>query len=245
MHVIFNADDFGLTPGVNLGTVEACLSGVVRSATLMVGMGAEKHAIDLANMTPLLKVGVHLRLTAGAPLTEASCLLGDDELFLPKEDFWPRQEFSQQQVADEVVAQVDRFLATGLNLSHIDSHHHAHTHPAIFPVVQEIARGYQVPLRADGYHGQAASDCRYVFEDGFYGNDLCQEKLLQIIKKHQGNCDVLEIMVHPAYIDQPLIDASSYNLERAKELDILTDDKLYDVLDKWGITVSDFSVLSP
>lgn len=244
MHVIFNADDFGLTPGVNLGTVDACQLGVVRSTTLMVGMAAEKHAVNLVASTPLLKVGVHLRFTAGAPLTNASCLVGDSGLFEVKEGFWQRRDFSEQQIADEVTAQVEHFLATGLSLSHIDSHHHAHTHPQILPVVQEIARSYQVPLRATGYHGKTQSDCRYTFEESFYGGGICLDKLLQIINRHNGCCDVLEIMVHPAYVDQDLIDVSSYNILRAKELDILTDKKLSEALDELDVIISDYSILS-
>ncbi|WP_029809312.1 ChbG/HpnK family deacetylase, partial [Vibrio parahaemolyticus] len=70
MKVIFNADDFGLTQGVNTGIVKSHQDGVVKSTTMMVGMDAEQHAIELANQNPDLKIGVHLRFTAGAPLTE-------------------------------------------------------------------------------------------------------------------------------------------------------------------------------
>ncbi|MCW8330393.1 chitin disaccharide deacetylase [Photobacterium sp. SDRW27] len=243
MYVIFNADDFGLTPGVNLGIAEASQSGVVRSTTMMVDMAAEKHAVQLASSSSLFKVGLHVRLTAGVPLTEAPCLVGDNGRFLQKENFWSKRDFSEQQIADEVTAQIEHFLATGLSLSHIDSHHHAHMHPQVFPVVQEIASGYQVPLRASGYHSKTASDCRYVFDDGFYGSALCLDKLLHLIEKHHGNCDVLEVMCHPAYIDQPLIEASAYHAERAQELDILTDKRLLEALDDLDIKLSDFSIL--
>lgn len=244
MHVIFNADDFGLTPGVNLGIVDACQSGVVRSTTLMVGMEAEKHAVDLVSSAPALKVGLHLRFTAGAPLTDIPFLVGDDGLFEVKEGFWRKRNFSQQLIADEVIAQISRFNETGLSLSHIDSHHHAHTHPQILPVVQEIARDYRVPLRATGFHGKKQSDCRYAFDDSFYGECVSLDKVLQVINRHRGNCDVLEIMVHPAYVDQALMDVSSYNTYRAKELDILTDSNLSEALDELGVTVSDYSILS-
>ena len=48
MQVIFNADDFGLTHGVNQGIKDAHLKGVVNSTTLMVGMSADKEAVELA-----------------------------------------------------------------------------------------------------------------------------------------------------------------------------------------------------
>jgi len=244
MHVIFNADDFGLTPGVNLGIVAASQSGVVRSTTLMVGMAAEKHAIDLASSVTSLKVGLHLRFTAGAPLTAAHSLTSENGQFLVKDNYWQNKDFVEQQIADEVIAQVEHFLASGVSLSHIDSHHHAHTHPQILPVVQELARYYKVPLRECGKYGVTSSDCRYIFCDDFYGDDISVDKLLGIINKHKNCCDVLEIMCHPAFIDQPLLDDSAYNVIRAKELAILTDGSLHERLENQGVEICDYSILS-
>lgn len=244
MHVIFNADDFGLTPGVNLGIVAASQSGVVRSTTLMVGMAADKHAIDLASSATSLKLGLHLRFTAGAPLTAAHSLTCDSGQFFVRENFWQRKDFSEQQIADEATAQVEHFLASGLSLSHIDSHHHAHTHPQILPVIQELAHFYKVPLRECGGYGATSSNCRYIFSNEFYGDDISVDKLLGIIKKHKNRCDVLEVMCHPAFIDQPLLDASTYNVIRAKELAVLTDENLQEALGRQGVEVCDFSILS-
>ncbi|MDF4952104.1 ChbG/HpnK family deacetylase, partial [Vibrio parahaemolyticus] len=55
MKVIFNADDFGLTRGVNNGIVKAHQQGVVHSTTMMVGMDAEQHALELARHNSGLK----------------------------------------------------------------------------------------------------------------------------------------------------------------------------------------------
>ena len=235
MHVIFNADDFGLTPGINLGIEQACQHGVVRSTTMMVGMAAEQHALQVASAQPSLAVGLHLRFTAGLPLTTGGTIIGNDGHFLAKELFWQTHTFKEQEIADEVVAQVERFLATGLSLSHVDSHHHAHMHPRLLPVIEEIVAGYQVPLR-----GRLKQGKDYVFSQNFYGESLSVDKLLALIGQYRGKCDVLEVMCHPAYIDQPLLDASGYALPRAMELDILTDVSLRESLDKWGVTVGSF-----
>ncbi|PSU30951.1 chitin disaccharide deacetylase [Photobacterium lutimaris] len=239
MHVIFNADDFGLTPGVNLGIAQACQAGVVRSTTLMVGMAAEQHALEIASSLPSLAVGLHLRFTAGSPLTAAADLVGNDGQFLAKERFWQKQSFAEQQVADEVTAQIEHFLATGLSLTHVDSHHHVHMHPKLQPVIEEVVDGYQVPLRAScRYHSQ-----QYMFSQDFYGDRLSLDKLLAIIERYRGRCEVLEIMCHPAYLDQPLIESSGYVLARATELDILTDERLSNILPQWGVVTGDFKRL--
>ena len=68
--VIINADDFGLSRGVNYGIIDTHLKGIVTSATMMMNAKATKHAISLAKDTPSLKVGVHLVLTWGKPLLD-------------------------------------------------------------------------------------------------------------------------------------------------------------------------------
>ena len=235
MHVIFNADDFGLTPGINLGIGQACQYGVVRSTTMMVGMAAEQHALQVASNQPSLAVGLHLRFTTGTPLTPATSVVGNDGCFLAKETFWQTQIFKKQEIADEVIAQVERFLATGLPLSHVDSHHHAHMHPKLLPVIEEVVAGYQVPLR-----GCLKNKKDYVFSQNFYGESLSVDKLLAIIRHYRGQCEVLEVMCHPAYIDQPLLESSGYALPRAMELEILTDARLRESLEQWGVTVGNF-----
>ncbi|MFC1234249.1 chitin disaccharide deacetylase [Vibrio sp. F74] len=244
MHVIFNADDFGLTSGVNLGIVAASQSGVVSSTTFMVGMKAGNHAIDLAKKNSSLKVGIHLRFTVGAPLTVASCLTDENGQFLLQDELWNKQDINEQQVGDEVIAQIESFLTSGMFLSHIDSHHHIHTHPKILPIIKDIANYYQVPLRGCGVLGTKNNDCRYSFSDQFYGEDISIDKIWDIINSHRSHCDVLEIMCHPAYIDQPLFDASGYSLLRAKELAILTDENLKKQLNEQRIELCDYSILT-
>ncbi|CAG18928.1 chitin disaccharide deacetylase [Photobacterium profundum] len=244
MHVIFNADDFGLTPGVNLGTIAASQSGVVRSTTLMVDMAAEKQAVELVSSATSLNVGLHLRFTTGAALTASNTLTRENGQFLGQDDFWQNNTFAAQQIADEVTAQVEHFLALGLSLSHIDSHHHAHTHPQILPIVTELARYYKVPLRGGSFDGDPSRDYRYIFSNEFYGDEVSLDNILGIIDKYHHQCDVLEIMCHPAFIDQPLLEASAYSLLRAKELAILTDAGLSQRLEAKDIEVCDFSIFS-
>ncbi|MGF1725439.1 chitin disaccharide deacetylase [Photobacterium nomapromontoriensis] len=244
MHVIFNADDFGLTPGVNLGIIAASQTGVVRSTTLMVGMEADKQAIDLAKLNPSLSVGLHLRFTAGISLTAAPSLTDKNGRFFTYKVFDQMRGLCERQIADEIIAQIDYFLATGIPLSHIDSHHHAHTHPQILPVVKEIARDYHLPLRDYGYPASARKHTKYHFNSDFYGEDISIDTIVGIINQHQNDTDILEIMCHPAYIDQCLLDTSNYNLPRAKELAILTDKGLITQLDMMGVTLGDYSIFS-
>ncbi|ENK2110323.1 MULTISPECIES: chitin disaccharide deacetylase [Vibrio] len=242
MKVIFNADDFGLTRGVNNGIVKAHRQGVVHSTTMMVGMDAEQHALELARHNPDLKVGVHLRFTAGVPITKHRNLTNGRAHFINYDELWSKQDFETQVVYDEAKAQVEHFLSLGLELSHLDSHHHAHTHPQILPVIKEVANEYRVPLRGTGLC-QESMTIRYIFTDEFYDQKVSLDGLMAHLLSLKADYDLVEVMCHPAEADQALILKSGYVLQRELELQVLTSPILKEQLAHHGITVTDYSEL--
>ncbi len=239
MKVIFNADDFGLTQGVNEGIVRSHLEGVVHSTTLLVGSPEEQHAVALAKKLPTLKVGIHLRFTMGAPLTLSANLCDDNGEFYKYSPFWSQRGFCSQAIYEECIAQVEAFLKTGLTLSHIDSHHHAHTHPEFLPVVTEVAAKYRVPLR-----GQKVPGVNYYFTDQFYDQGVDLIGIVDHLLKLGKNYEVVEVMCHPAILDNALCQNSGYSAQRKKELNVLTDDKLAALLARHSIEVTDYTALS-
>jgi len=239
MKVIFNADDFGLTPGVNQGIVQSHLNGVVKSTTMLVGMAAEKNAIALAKEVPSLKVGLHLRFTLGRPITGHSSFCDQQGEFFSYGQFWHQTSYSEQAIYEECIAQVEAFLMSGLSLSHLDSHHHVHTHPSFLPVVTEVATKYQIPLR-----GQTQQGLRYRFSDEFYDQGVKLDKLVNHLAELKSEYDVVEVMCHPAIVDSALMSGSGYVKQRKQELDILTDDKLAVLLARHSIEVTDYSALT-
>jgi predicted glycoside hydrolase/deacetylase ChbG (UPF0249 family) len=243
MKVIFNADDYGLTPGVNTGIAKAHLHGVVNSTTMMVGMEAEEHAVKLAANLPKLKIGLHLRFTVGAPLTGHPNLTNGKSLFPAYSDFWKKKDFEPNAIYEECVAQIQHFLKLGIPLSHIDSHHHAHTHPQLAPVVYQVAKHYQVPLRSVGLPGEEQISCRYAFCDKFFDKGVDLDFLIMELLELKKDYDLVEVMCHPGEIEQSLLKQSSYAIQREKELEILTDVRLVDALKRSHIEVTDYSEL--
>ncbi|KGY10889.1 hypothetical protein NM22_18540 [Vibrio tubiashii] len=239
MKVIFNADDFGLTQGVNNGIVQSHLDGVVNSTTMLVGMPAQQHAVALAKELPTLKVGLHLRFTLGSPLTKSKNLCDENGEFFKYDSFWKQQHFTSKAIYNECIAQVEAFLDLGLELSHIDSHHHAHTHPLLLPIVADVAKKYSVPLR-----GQNVEHLRYTFSDYFYDQNVEFDGLLRHILDRRDQYDVLEVMCHPAIVDKALLESSGYAVQREKELQVLTNEKLAILLVRHSIEVTDYSTLT-
>src|SRR3989440_1982544 len=73
--LVVNADDFGLSPGVTDGILEAHAAGVVSSVSVLVNAPGWEHAVAALRGTESLGVGLHLNLTAGEPVSEGRTLV--------------------------------------------------------------------------------------------------------------------------------------------------------------------------
>jgi chitin disaccharide deacetylase len=141
--LIVNADDFGLSPGLNAGVVAAHRDGLVTSATLMANAPDAAEAVALA--PPTLALGLHLNLSAGEPCAGAArvpSLVGADGRFLRLDRLLLHLTLGRVRRADlerEIAAQIDRALRLGASIDHIDGHHHIHVHPAVMPSVLRLA----------------------------------------------------------------------------------------------------------
>jgi len=160
--LIVNADDFGASGAVNAAVLRAHRQGVLTSASLMVTGEAFEEAVALARGAPDLAVGLHLVLVQGraaAPRERVPHLVNArGELPRNPAAFGVRLAFDpllQREVAVEIDAQLERFAATGLPLSHVDGHLNFHLHPAVFTrlaraAAKRGARGIRLPKDALG-----------------------------------------------------------------------------------------------
>jgi hopanoid biosynthesis associated protein HpnK len=147
--LIVCADDFGLDPAVNEAVEAAHRDGILTCASLMVGAPAASEAAALARRLPSLRVGLHIVLVDGRPVSlpeEIPALLRPDGAF--RDDmvgagfrffFLPEV---RRQLAHEIRAQFEAFRATGLALDHANAHKHMHLHPTVARLILEIGRDY-------------------------------------------------------------------------------------------------------
>lgn len=145
-----NADDFGISRGVNRGIVEAYRDGLVTSASLMANLPSAEDALTRATTCPDLGLGLHLTLTAGRPLCppdNVPTLVDPDGQFFVLGTLLGRLSLGKVRTADltrELSAQVEWALKRGVRPSHLDSHHHVHIHPRVAPVVIGLARQHGI-----------------------------------------------------------------------------------------------------
>jgi hopanoid biosynthesis associated protein HpnK len=143
--LIVNADDFGLTAGVNRAIVEGNRQGIVTSATLMANAQASAAAIDLARSQPGLKTGCHVVLIDGVPLSaNLPSLTNGSARFRSSLKVFAiaavRKKLAAEEIEREVEAQVRKLQSSGITLTHVDSHKHTHMFPHVLRPLLRAAR---------------------------------------------------------------------------------------------------------
>ncbi len=143
--LIVNADDFGLTSGVNRAIVEASCAGMLTSTTLMANSSAFDEAVALAKSQPQLKVGCHVVLVDGEPLSSGlKTLTGGTTRFKSSLKEFAlaavRKRLSQEEIQREAEAQIRKIQSAGITVSHVDTHKHTHMFPHVLRPVLQAAK---------------------------------------------------------------------------------------------------------
>jgi hopanoid biosynthesis associated protein HpnK len=151
--LVVNADDLGLTVGVNNGIFDAHDRGVLTSASLFANARATADAIARARRRPSLGIGCHLTLVDGQPTlppARVPSLIEDDGRF--RSSWKPfivsclLGRISLSEVEQELTAQIDRLRSAGVRLTHLDAHKHVHAYPPVFAIVTRLADRFRIPV---------------------------------------------------------------------------------------------------
>ena len=140
--LIVNADDFGLTRGVNEGIIEARTRGILRSATLMANGPAFEHAATLAREHEELDVGCHLMLVQGRALALPGWRLPDS---VPQLLARLATSLTADLIEQEFAAQISKVQQAGIEPTHLDTHKHTHLAPPVLKAVLRVARRFEIP----------------------------------------------------------------------------------------------------
>ena len=147
--LIVTGDDFGLALPVNEAIEQAHRSGILTTASLMVGAEAAEDAVMRARRLPFLRVGLHLVLIEGRPVLppkELSVLVDARGEFFADPfragvKFFFRRK-ARKQLEAEIRAQFQKFQEMGLKLDHVNSHNHMHLHPTVLGLILKVGRDY-------------------------------------------------------------------------------------------------------
>jgi chitin disaccharide deacetylase len=150
--LIINADDFGLTRGVNQAIVDAHKNGVVTSATVMANAAALENALQQSRSAPSLALGCHVVLVDGTPVLPPEQIPdlvepGTGRFHRTLSPFLIRAvrgRISPNQIEAEATAQIRKLQSAGIQLSHVDTHKHTHMFPHILDPVLRAARACDI-----------------------------------------------------------------------------------------------------
>jgi hopanoid biosynthesis associated protein HpnK len=146
-HLILNADDFGMTRGVNDGIIRAHRDGVLTSTTLMANGPEFDDAVARAKSNPKLGVGCHLVLVGGPAIAprEKISSLADANGNLPQSLAGLVGRISSglirmKAIERELRAQIEKIRSAGIEPTHLDTHKHTHAHPKVMEAVGRVAK---------------------------------------------------------------------------------------------------------
>jgi adenylyl-sulfate kinase len=224
--LVVNADDFGLSGGVNAGVVQAHEQGIVTSASLMVRGGAAREAAAYARRTPSLSVGLHVDLGewvfVDGQWRERYRLVADDD---------------RAGARAEARAQLELFRGlVGRDPTHVDSHQHVHFGSPAAHALLEIAEELGVPVRhftqsvhyLGDFYGQAGTG-------GINHSAITVSNLIGLIRELPAG--TTEIGCHPAaHVDFE----SVYGVERVVEVETLCDPAVREVLAEEDVILRSF-----
>ncbi|HEY3302555.1 MAG TPA: ChbG/HpnK family deacetylase [Candidatus Binatia bacterium] len=226
-YLIVNADDFGQSPGVNRGIIEARKRGIVTSASLMTRWSAAAEAAAYARAHSALSLGLHVDLGEWAYRQGT---------WLPLYEVVPVEDGAA--IKTEVAKQLAAFRRlVGKHPTHIDSHQHVHQREPARSVLIDIARKLGVPLRhvspsvhyCGDFYGQTA-------EGDPLPGAITVEGLLKIIAALPDG--LTELGCHPGYGNE--LD-TMYRDEREQETRVLCDPQVREALDSLDIDLVSFA----
>lgn len=237
--IIINADDFGYCEAVNYGIISAHNNGIVRSTSMMANMPGVEHGVGLLKENKTLNCGVHMTLSCGRPLlSNLKTIVDKDGFFIRRITDEIIEKMDCDEIYRELCAQIDRVKGLGIDISHLDSHHHIHTLVSLKPVIEKIVIKYNLPIRG-GFEYNLEYSKVVPLIDSFYKENVSEEYFIKNIDEIM-KYNVVDIMSHPAFLDDYILNSTSYAIDRTKEHKILTSKKVKEFLEKNGLVISSY-----
>lgn len=238
--ILFNADDFGMSSGINKGILYAYQHGVVNSSSVMVNMPFFEEAVGLIHQHNLERIGLHVNLTEGKSVLKTHTSLTDTDASF-KKNIMTSTRICQNEVYREIEAQYLKAKGSGITITHIDSHLHLHMEYTFQLPFLKFSKKYGIPLRRINFYFKyinlrllyptslISSWKSYLhepyysthFSSAFFGEQVNKQFLFNLLQKNKHK--ELEIMCHPGYQDP---DNGGYNEKREMELQLLCDPEI-------------------
>lgn len=234
MNVIINADDLGISVHVNDEIFRLMQSGKITSATMLANGPAVEAAAKRVGEFPHCSFGVHLNVTEFKPVSGAPKLaevLSSEGAFQP-DNYIRKRPVSPglvEGIAEEWIAQVQRVKDLGVPISHLDSHHHMHTHPPLMCALAKVQQKFEirkVRLSQNIYTNAELAGRKFHHQKKWIWQTMLRVRnkaittdkftkfstFIEMLPLLHLNYKSLELMVHPGHSD-PIFQQEIVDLE--------------------------------
>lgn len=152
--VIIHTDDIGMSHASYAACTDLWKAGVISSSAVMVPCAWFPKVAAYCNSNASVDMGVHITLTCEydtyrwGPISSREPNTGmlDDEGYFPRTSAAVKANGDPDAVQREMVAQVERAIAAGINPTHIDTHMGTVFDPKFFPAYAQLARQFKLPV---------------------------------------------------------------------------------------------------
>ena len=244
MKLLTQGDDFGFTKGVVYGVIDAIENGILRNTGLFVNMPAAEYAADYIRQKDGVCFGIDFNIVAGPCVSDPKDipdLVDEDGNYIRssvrvKDPLWEsedgrRRMFPYDQTYRELRAQFARFIEmTGKRPGYL--HAHSLAHENYIEAIRKISEEEGIPYSGDIYE-------KYEFATNMFDahktskvfdpiRQLEADKVSLILSHAQEflSHEYCAILGHPAYVDSELLKWTSLSLERMKDFEMFTDERM-------------------
>lgn len=225
MRLIINADDFGLSKSISDGIVEGIKKGYITSTTVMANMPYAEYAINQAIENNINCIGLHINLTVGKPIIKNDNLTDNNGVFYYNKSQIENKNLTYEDAYNEIIAQIEKineYSKGKIKIDHLDAHHFlVQNNEIIKKAAIEVANKLNIPLRNEGVSEVKCPDVLYT---NFTIENVNVKAIRNMISLYKDKNMVVELAVHPGYIDEYTKTITSY-IGREKELKVLKEAK--------------------
>lgn len=236
--LILNADDFGLTQGINYGILDAYLQDSISSMSLMVNVPHTNEAVEIMKCYQIHCVGIHVNITLGKPVSAIQDIpsLVDEYGYFHKADWW----YDHQVNVDELILEFDHQIElfeklTGQRPNHIN-YHHRYDFYLHYPALRKhLIEKYQLPMRLERD------------EEGYlYEYALNQSYFLETSKQLEDYliADLIEMPCHVGFVDKEIMEISSLNMQRIEDYALVNSQKFKEIYQRMGYQLISFDKIN-
>ena len=203
------------------------------------------------------------------PYKEVTSLINSQGFF--NKAHWKLPFKKGRQARDEWEAQINKLLDMGLKPTHLDSHHHIHLYPPFTKIILDLARHYGIPCirlinprsiefmyigglfngfmtkeiltRSWKYAQKIQRPCTVVGIENFNVSKITELiDRLGLPEDFKGLQGIHELFLHPGLNgDKQLDGVSSLKDQRQKDLELLLDPKIKEILSRGDIELVNYS----